>query len=1054
MIVCSRCGQENPAGFRFCGACGAPLEEASPSREVRKVVTVLFCDVVGSTPLGERLDPESLRRVMARWFEAARTVLDRHGGSVEKFIGDAVMAVFGVPQVHEDDALRAVRAAAELREVLAALNDELERDHGVRIDVRTGVNTGEVVTGTEERLATGDAVNVAARLEQAAAPGEVLLGAMTQRLVRDAVAADPVEPLELRGKSEALDAWRLLAIEPDSPGVARRLDSPLVGRMHECKLLADAFERAVRDRACQLFTLLGAAGVGKSRLVEEFLDGVHGRATIVRGRCLPYGEGISYWPVVEVVKDAAGIADDEPALAARSKLERLLPEKAVRPLAALLGLGDSVADAEDTSWAVRSLFEVLARERPLVVVFDDIHWAETIFLDLVEHAADWSRDAPILLLCLARPELLDVRPAWAGGKLNATSALLEPLTEAECGLLIDNLLGRAELDARIRTRVAAAAEGNPLFVEELLAMLIDDDLLERRNGGWIAAGDLSSLAVPPTIQALLAARLDRLAGDERAVIERASVEGKVFHRGAVAELAPAALRPSVPAHLLALVRKELIRPDRSSFSGDDAFRFRHLLVRDAAYAALPKEGRAGLHEAFARWLERRAGERVAEYEEILAHHLEQAYRYRAELGPVGGPEAALARRAAELLMSTGRRAVAAGDLSGAQSLLGRAAALLPRDDPDRLAVLPDLASALIEGGDFERAREVLDEAIELGDERVAAHARVERLRADNLTAPEFDSAALEARAEELERIFERIGDELGLAKALVMHGQAFWMRARALETAELMRRAREHARRAGDVRLETAATRWLHLAAIWGPIRPNDELPEIERMLAAGPSRQLEASLLFGAAGQQALQGRFGDARRSLARCVTLSEELGFVINATAVSSHIGGWIEELAGDLDAAAERHETAIRELERMGETGYLSMSAGHLANIRCAQGRFDEAEDVVRLGEEAAAPDDLSSLIELRAARAKVLAWRGRFDEAEGAALEAIALAERTDFPSQQGDAFSALAEVLRLGDRIDESHAALEQALERYERKGNVPASERVRALLAGGDGHG
>src|SRR6187551_974408 len=441
-LVCASCGVENREGARFCDSCGASLSEAAPAREVRKIVTVLFCDVTGSTALGERIDPESLRRVMSRYFETAKAIVERHGGTVEKFIGDAVMAVFGVPTVHEDDALRAVRAAGELRGGLGELNEELERDYGTQLELRMGVNTGEVVTGTEERLATGDAVNIAARLEQAAQPGEVLLGEETHGLVRAAVNAEAVPPLEAKGKAERLVAHRLLSVQAEAP--ARRHDAPMIGREGQRALLENAFANVVSERACHLFTILGVAGVGKSRLAEEFLAGV-ADATVVRGRCLSYGEGISYWPVTEVVKQL--VRDGE----------------VTGPLASILGDEAAAGSPAEIAWAFRKLLESRAAERPLVVVFDDVHWGEPTFLDLVEHVADLSRDAPILVLCMARPELLDVRPAWGGGKLNATNVLLEPLAPDESRELIEALVEAEEIDAGLRDRILESAAGNPLF---------------------------------------------------------------------------------------------------------------------------------------------------------------------------------------------------------------------------------------------------------------------------------------------------------------------------------------------------------------------------------------------------------------------------------------------------------------------------------------------------------------------------------------------------------------------------------------------------------------
>ena len=431
MVTCGTCGSENREGARFCDACGASLA-AEPARELRKVVTLLFCDVTGSTALGERLDPESLRRVMARYFEVASDVIEQHGGTVEKFIGDAVMAVFGVPVVHEDDALRGVRAAADLQPALRQLNSELEAAYGVSLALRTGVNTGEVVTGTAERLATGDAVNVAARLEQAAQPGEVVLGGDTVRLVKDAVDVEPLAPLDLKGKAEAVQAYRLLAVRPGDPG-DRRPTVAMVGRERQQRLLDDAFANVVGERACHLFTVLGTAGVGKSRLVVEFLERLDA-ATVIGGRCLSYGEGISYWPVTAAVKELLGPAPEE-------RLAELgLDPATAGALTPILGQQTLASSPEEIAWAVRKLFEAAAGERPLVVVFDDLHWGEPVFLDLVEHIADFSRNASILMICMARPELLDRRPTWGGGKLNAVNVLLEPLGPAETDRLIDELL--------------------------------------------------------------------------------------------------------------------------------------------------------------------------------------------------------------------------------------------------------------------------------------------------------------------------------------------------------------------------------------------------------------------------------------------------------------------------------------------------------------------------------------------------------------------------------------------------------------------------------------
>ena len=460
-MTCTSCGAENRDEARYCDACGGALA-FEPVREQRKVVTVLFCDVTGSTALGESLDPEAMRSLMARYFDVARIAIERHGGTLEKFIGDAVMAVFGVPAVREDDALRAVRAAQELRDA-------------VEIDVRIGVNTGEVVTGSGDSLVTGDAVNIAARLEQAAAPGEVLLGARTYALVRDAVDVELLPPLAAKGKVEPLTAYRLVAVTTDVV-VPRRATAEMVGRDRELRRLRDAFAQSVDDRSCQLFTVLGSAGVGKSRLADEFLAGLDAR--VVRGRCPSYGDGITYWPVVEIVKQLDRLpADDAAANAMRS----------------LLGESDAPTSADQIAWAFRKLLEDAARARPLVCVLDDIHWAEEGLLDLVEHVADLSRDAPLLLLAMARQELLDRRPGWGGGKWNATTVLLEPLNGPQTEELLSALGG---VDDELRAGISTAAEGNPLYIEEMLALV--------RGSGT------TTVTVPPTIQALLAARIDQL----------------------------------------------------------------------------------------------------------------------------------------------------------------------------------------------------------------------------------------------------------------------------------------------------------------------------------------------------------------------------------------------------------------------------------------------------------------------------------------------------------------------------------------------------------------
>ena len=711
-------------------------------REQRKTVTVLFCDVIGSTARAERLDPEATRATMARYFETARAAIERHGGTVEKFIGDAVMAVFGVPQVHEDDALRAVRAALELRD-------------SVEIEVRIGVNTGQVVTGTGDTLVTGDPVNVAARLEQAAGIGEVLLGTDTYRLIRDAIDVELLPPLEAKGKSEPLTAYRLVAITGEEAYI-RRFDAPLVGRERESRLLAGAWERVLSERACALFTILGPAGVGKSRVAQEFLAEID--ATVVSARCLSYGEGITYWPAVEIVKQLLGTEPaEDPAVAA------------------LLGHGQAATD--EIAFGVRRLLEARAAERPLVVLLDDLHWGEPAFLDLVEQVADLSRDAPILLVCLARPELLDRRPGWSGGKLNATSVLLEPLAADETDELIDGLLDGHPLDIGLRRRIAVAAEGNPLFVEEMLAMVHERGADE--------------VSVPPTIQALLAARLDQLPRPERATLERGAVEGQVFHRGAVQALAPE--EPTSRRTLLGLVRKELVRPSPAMLAGDDAFRFRHLLIRDAAYEALPKATRAELHERFADWMSEH-GDALVELDEILGYHLEQAARYRTRARETG----AGARRAERPRCSP---PPAPGHSTGSTSMPQRTCFRAPSSSsgPTTLRMCPRAGCARGDGLRPGRTR-ALRRAHRRGDRawRGTRPAPRRRSRTDSraVQAGPFRrrSTTCSLRSSTgSSPSFATASDDENLARAHTARGWlCFWI-GRADEAAEEARRAIEHA---------------------------------------------------------------------------------------------------------------------------------------------------------------------------------------------------------------------------------------------------------------------
>jgi class 3 adenylate cyclase/tetratricopeptide (TPR) repeat protein len=994
--VCPACGKENPEGFQFCGFCAAPLIDGG--REQRKTVTVLFCDLTGSTALGESTDPEALRALLARYFDRMRGIVESHGGTVEKFIGDAVMAVFGVPQAHEDDGLRACRAAMEMHDALPELG----------VEARIGINTGEVVAGTRERLATGDAVNVAARLEQAAKPGQILIGEDTLRLVRDAVQAEPVDQLELKGKSEPVVAYQLISVT-GSEGFTRRLDAPMVGRDTELRRVRDAFEQTVRDRSCQLFTILGAAGVGKSRLVAEFANSLD-TTLVVRGRCLPYGEGITYWPVVEVLNQLPAAGSD------------FLAGDTVR---ALLRDEQPVSSSDEIAWAFRKLLEAVASSRALVCVFDDLHWGEETFLDLVEHVADLSRDAPILLLCMARPDLLDRRSGWAGGKVNATNVLLEPLGSDETELLIGRL---AELEPGLRARIREASEGNPLFVEEMVALVE-------------ASGD-EVLTVPPTIQALLIARLDQLDRSERDVLQCAAVEGRVFHVGVLRDLTPE--EPQLNARLTGLVRKELIRPDAPEFAGEDAYRFRHLLIRDAAYDSTPKATRAVLHERFAGWLQEHQSE-LAEPDEVIGYHLEQAWKYRAELRSVDDLTRALARNAAARLGAAGKRAFQRRDAPAAVNLISRAAALLAADDPARIELVPNVRVVQGMGGDLAWADRVLSEALVSGDEQLKAHALVQRGLLRLFTESDVSSEQLIADAEGAIDVFRRHGDELGLARAWRLIGQAHYLARRAGPSVEAADHALVHARRAGNLnRLELKEiVEWLGVGLMLGPTPAPEAFRRFEPLLQeAGEDRFLIAELCSIRANLAVMCDRETEAKDLFARARGALDEHDL---------HRDGYFAIQLGlatpdfvETSVIEDELRASCQALEAVGDRTQYSSVAAVFARILCARGHYEEAEHYTRVSEDAAGPNDVASQILWRSTRGRALAHRGELEAAELLAREAVRFATESDFLNGHADALMDLAEVQQLSGRIEESVESVNQALLLYERKGNVASASRAR----------
>ncbi len=996
----------------------------------RKTVTVLFCDVADSTPLGEHLDPESLQRVMARWFAEARRIIELHGGTVEKFIGDEVMAVFGVPRAHEDDALRAVRAAAEMRESLRTLNEEMETVYGVRLEVRMGINTGEVVAGDPASggtFVTGEAVNLAKRLEQAAGPGEILVGKATYPLVRDAVRAGPLQSFQVKGKAKPVAPWRLDRVDAEAAGVARRLDALLVGRNEELAHLRAAYDAAVDERACRLLTVLGAAGIGKSRLATELAANIGGEARVLSGRCLPYGEGITFWPLVDMVRALGGDEGLAEVLAACE--DSALVAERVR---AATGTADA-ASGDELFWAVRRLVETLAAERPLLLVLEDIHWAEPTFLDLIEYLHGWTEGAPVLMVCLARPELLERRPGWTAARPRVETLALEPLSEAAAEALLGDL--GADLDDAARERILASAEGNPLYVEQMAAL-----------------AETGEVVVPPTIQALLVERLDRLEAGERSILERAAIVGREFSRRQVTDLCPPELRADVGRHLLGLVRKELIRPHTFPSLREDGFRFRHALIRDAAYEGMPKESRALFHEWFADWLERNAGERAAELEEIVGYHLEQAVRLRAELGPADERARRIAARAVERLGASGRRALARADLPAGVTLLERTVALLDPESSERPALLAELGSALMKVGEFARADSVLEEACRAaalaGDEQCELRVAVERQFLRSFTAPEGAAEDDVRVAEGVIPQLERLGDHLGLAKAWRLLSEADVIACRWEARATALEMALRHARRTPEAHQEAGAIVALLAQALhYGPTPAPEAIERCRRFLAEATSeRALQAGVKTTLAALLAMRGDFDDARALYAEAIALYEELGLRFRRT-VRRLVGAEIERLAGDLRAAERELRAGYEALAAMGESGVRAVLAAYLADVLVDLGQDDEAERFARMAAAAVEERDVAPQAIQRAVRARVLSRRGDLDEATALAREAVDLAETTDFLGLQAEAYLALSEVHSAGGAGAIARELLDRARLLHEAKGNVAAARRVAVAL-------
>jgi class 3 adenylate cyclase len=1050
LVTCASCGAAAAQAARFCASCGAALGAPAPVGEERKTVTAVFADVTGSTALVRRLDPEAMRALMEQYFAAVSTVLVRHGGTVEKFVGDAVMAAFGVPVAHEDDALRACRAAVEILAAVDEVGQRAEAAHGVRFGVRVGVETGEVVVGNVSRgstFASGAPVNTAARLEQAAEPGECLIGPGCLRLVRDVVVVEERAGLTLQGIDGMVVAHRLLAIREGDAGQSPA--TPMVGRSRELALLRRSFDRAVSDRTCQLTTILGPAGIGKSRLAHEFLSAVEQEATVLRGRCVSYGEGVTYWPLVQAVRQMAGLTGAEPEQVARSALAGLLvgvPDAAevVDRVAPVAGLGGAPGSPEDTAWAVQRLLEALAAHRPVVLVVDDLHWAEPGMVAVLERLCDWSRAAPILVAVIARPELLDDHPGWGAGRSNAVTALLEPLRDDEVDVLTSGVVG-GELPAEAANRIREAAGGNPLFVEQLLAMLLEDGTLAREGSGWVLRGDVSSVRIPPTITALLEARLDRLSAPERALLASAAVIGQVFYRAAVTELStlPA---DQVAVQLRALVRKGLVGPATADLPGQESFRFGHVLIRDAAYATMPKAVRADLHERFARWLEKHF--EGQSYNDFIGGHLESAYQFRAELGTLDEAARGIGREAAERLEAAGRLLLFADD-GAAIALLERADALRSDDGPDRWALQIELASAWSRNASrLEDAVRTAD-AVRLGAEaagdlqwagRASIWASLLRLVAE----PGSAMGVLRRDSLAAVEVFTAAEDHYGLS---VAHQALFVVANISADTVGQLRHvvlAAEHADLAGRHREAQLYRQATLLPLILGDCPAERGLEESRRQFEQAEHRTGRALTAACISFFATLLGEQEEAAQAWELAEAVASELGRWVMEWIT------WVASLAtihvGDWPAAARLCAEVCRNSEATGDRGALATDAAMHAHALLHIGAPELARQQVESSEQIGADNDVLTQGFLHGARA----WLAALDGDQATSRRHITVASGA-LPADQLPARALIqetcAEAAALFSDDIAARAHRQRAIDLYGAKGNVVSVARLAELL-------
>ena len=1101
-----------PAAARERAAHGtSPTPRADADRaDARKVVTLIFADLIGSTSLHERLDPESVTRFMESYYGAMRSAVDAHSGTVVKLLGDGVMVAFGVPRVAEDDAIRAVRAGIAMQHAFR----ELARNEATTvgdIGLRVGINTGEVIVSADNTDVVGDPVNVAARLQQEAHDGEVVIGESTRRLVAALVTLAPLGSFALKGRWEAMKAYRVVSLEPPAGAIA----AAFVGRDAEIARLTAVYDAAANTPAARVAVLLGSPGLGKSRLIEEFIRRQGESVSVLTAHCDAAG-GATFAPLAAALRELLSAHRDQVPLLAkegsgevgqlakqpppspllgkegeestslRAALEAAVPAadadrtRIVAGITALLA--GSPASPEETFFVIRRFLAALTLVKPVVLVIDDLQWAEPLLLDLVEHLVQWGNGLPLLVLVGARPELRDLRSSLVTpGGLVADVLTLSGLDAGAAMRLAANVIGAEDLPAAVAAKVLATSEGNPLFVGELVRMLVQEGALTKEGDRWIPGVALATLEMPPTIHALLAARIERLRPEERSVLERAAVVGRQFSRSAVAELLPRDV-VDLDARLEALRRSELIERDTGWFLGEPGLRFHHLLIRDAAYRRLLKGTRAELHARFADWVTARAGD-AGDHDETIGWHLEQAHQLLRELGALDAAGRVLGERAAQHLAAAGRRALARDDLPVAADLLGRAVDRLDVDDAARADLALDWCEALLSAGDVGSAAAAIEELgrfigdptpsgslplKEGGQEGFADESSDEipldspfskgegdRLRAWHtcfksqltvLTAPQGLQAAADVVAGAAEEL-AKLGDAAGEAKAHSVHATALARLGKVGACEAALDQALAAARRGGDRRRANAVLAGAPLAALWGPspvTRASGRCLDVVRVLRITQGAPAVESVALSCQGVlEALRGRTEAARRMLASSRKMVEDLG-IAHRLFEADAFAGRIAAMEGDTAAAERLLRGAYEGLRDLGLGIDAARAGALLARVLLVQDRIAEAESLSHESERLAG-DDLQAAIAWRGVRAEALAKRGEHAEAVELARAAVAIASTTDALLDHADARMALAAALRAAGRGTEADAEERRTIELWEAKGATLLVERVRS---------